>query len=172
MKSPLNSSEITDLVHTWTAPLLLYARQFCENETTGKDAAEDAVQDAFVQLHRLSYRPDDVVAWLFRAVKNAAISRLRAWFRRRRRERNFVKTNPKWFVSHEENPLDAETVAEQLKQMPVVLREVVVAKIWGDLSFEQIGELTKTSRGTAHRRYQEAITILRQSLGVTEIDME
>src|SRR5712675_1916187 len=52
------------------ATLILFARQWLE-----RAAAEDVVQDVFVSLmaqHRLP--PDNFKAWLFKAVRNAAIS--------------------------------------------------------------------------------------------------
>ena len=43
-------------------------------------------------------------------------------------------------------------------------REVVVARLWGELSFREIGEITGTSESTAHRRYQGALARLREKV--------
>ena len=50
--------------------------------------------------------------------------------------------------------------------MPDELREVLVARIWGGLTFEQIAEVLQTSTSTAFRRYEEAISYLRTRLGI------
>ena len=47
--------------------LLLFARQSC-------DAPEDIVQDAFASLARQKLIPERVVPWLYRVVRNGAIS--------------------------------------------------------------------------------------------------
>ena len=61
------------------AALTLYARQWC-------GTPEDVVQEAFVQLARQSCLPDQAVAWLYRVVRNTAISAARSDSRRRRHE--------------------------------------------------------------------------------------
>jgi Sigma-70, region 4 len=47
-------------------------------------------------------------------------------------------------------------------------REVIVAHIWGGLTFEQIGEIAGCSASTAHRQYTAGLTTIRERLGVTE----
>ena len=59
--------------------LVLYAQQWLD-----RAAAEDVVQGAFVRLMAQGRLPDTVEAYLYRAVRNAAISRLRARKRRHR----------------------------------------------------------------------------------------
>ena len=51
--------------------LVLYARQWTV-------APEDAVQEAFLKLSQQSLPPERSVAWLYRVVRNEAISRARA----------------------------------------------------------------------------------------------
>ena len=46
------------------------------------------------------------------------------------------------------------------------LREVLVARIWGQLSFEEIAGLCHISAATAWRRYQAALDALRSRLEV------
>ena len=51
----MTPTEIARLIDTHSAPLVLYARQWC-------DAPEDVVQEAFIKLVRQSPPPDDTVA--------------------------------------------------------------------------------------------------------------
>lgn len=44
------------------------------------------------------------------------------------------------------------------------LREVVIARIWGQLSLEEIGRLCGVSAATAYRRYEVALKALRSKL--------
>ena len=60
--------------------------------------------------------------------------------------------------------LDAESAADALVGLPEELREPIVAHLWGGLTFRQIGELTDTSESTAHRRYQDALRRVRQTV--------
>ncbi len=58
------------------------------------------------------------------------------------------------------NALDAAAATTFLKELPPDQREVVVARIWGGLTFQQIGELIGTTDSTAHRRYESALAAI------------
>ena len=153
--------EIDDLISRWTQRLLLFACQWT-------DFGEDAVQEAFLNLYRSKTRPDDVVAWLFRATRNAALNIRRTEASKVRLAIAAGQTAPKWFEPSEGDRLDIELVTEELRKLPPELSEVVTAKIWGGLTFEQVAAATGTSRATAHRRYNDAIATLRTRLKVDE----
>ena len=130
-------------------------------------SAEDVVQEAFLQLVRrvkASDPPENVVAWLYRVVRNELVTRHHRRRRSREREHRIASERPEWFEPSVDTRLDAIRAAEQLQVLPVEERETVVARIWGGLSFEEIAELTNTSRSTAHRRYLSAIDALRKGL--------
>jgi RNA polymerase sigma-70 factor (ECF subfamily) len=46
----------------------------------------------------------------------------------------------------------------------VELREVVVLRIWGDLTFAEIAEIMQLGVSTVHDRYQSALGQLRSAL--------
>ena len=52
----------------------------------------------------------------------------------------------------------------QLAELPLELREVIVARLWGGLTFEEIGQVVGCSLPTAHRRYQTGLAQLRERL--------
>ena len=158
---PLTAQEVCDLAYSWTPRLFLFARQW-------GDSADDAVQEAFLKLYQLQMPPDDVVAWLFKATRNAAIDICRSETRRAKREKTVARTTPNWFEPNEESRLDAGTLREKVRELPMELREVLVARIWGELTFDQIAALTETPRTTIYRRYNDAIAALRISLNVDE----
>ena len=55
-----------------------------------------------------------------------------------------------------------DELAAAIASLPDELREVVVARTWGGLNFEQIAELAGCSTSTAHRRYEAGLVALRQ----------
>lgn len=141
-------------------PLVLYARQWC-------DSPEDVLQESLIKLMRLKRPPDNPVGWIYRAVRNGAISAARAGARRKRREAAVAETGRPWFDPTEGERLDAMAVTGALKQLPIEQRETIVARLWGDLSFDQIAKLTGTSTSTAHRRYEAGLAGLREKLGAS-----
>ena len=162
MAEQLSYEEMAELVDAHVDALLLFARQW-----SADGAAEDVVQEAFLKLVRrvqANDPPHDAVAWLYRVTRNGLITLHHGDRRSRAREERVAAERPKWFEPSVETQLDGMRAAEQLQALPIEQREVVVARIWGGLSFEAIAELTNTSRSTAHRRYLSAIDALRKSL--------
>jgi RNA polymerase sigma-70 factor (ECF subfamily) len=153
--SPLDYARLID---AHAAPLVLYARQWC-------DAPEDVVQEAFLKLVRQRRPPEDAAAWLFRVVRNGAIDQARLARRRRRRESAAARP-VRWFVEPEVDGLEAETVVSALERIEPERREVIVAHHWGGLSFEQIAAVAGCSASTAFRRYTAGVDDLRKQLGV------
>jgi len=151
---------LTRLLDEHGAALVLYAQQWC-------DTPEDVVQEAFLRLMRQSEPPENVVGWLYRVVRNGAISASRAAGRRRRREAAVAHRREPWFKPSEADRLDAAQVTRALAELPVEHREIVVARLWGGLPFAEIARLTGTSTSTAHRHYEAALAALRERLGVT-----
>lgn len=140
------------------AALELFARQWC-------DCPDDVVQEALIELARQSRAPDDVVCWLYRVVRNRAISAGRSSRRRRDRE-STASPACEWFACSPDDALDARAAAEALAALPREQREVVVARLWGGLTFAEIGRLIGASDSAAHRRYEAALEELRKRLNV------
>lgn len=135
--------------------LVLYARGWCE-------APEDVMQDALIELIGQRQRPDRVAAWLFRVVRNKAISQQRSERRRQGRERRIAQRES-WFEDHAQ-ALDAAAATEALSRLVPEVREAVVARIWGELTFAEIAELLGTSTSSAQRWYEQGLTELKRQL--------
>ncbi len=135
--------------------LLLYARQW-------GGRAEDLVQEAFVRLAQQCPPPENVLAWLYGVVRNVAREASRADARRRRRE-EWSSSPEAWFAAADDR-LDAQEASRLLADLPLELREVIVARLWGGLTFEEVAGLVGCSLPTAHRRYQTALTELRKRI--------
>jgi RNA polymerase sigma factor (sigma-70 family) len=135
--------------------LALYARQWC-------DLPEDVVQDAFIKLAGLRAQPERVLPWLFRVVRNAAINVGRN-DRNRRKLEVLCSGSDAWFGSDDDR-IDAQQATRLLAELDVEIREVIIARFWGDLKFEDIAALQECSVATAHRRYIRGLTLLNERL--------
>ena len=82
--------------------------------------------------------------------------------RRRAREGEFGASEV-WFASVDDQ-LDAQEAVRCLGGLSLELREVIVARIWGGLTFDEIARLVGCSLPTAHRRYQAGLTELRERI--------
>jgi RNA polymerase sigma factor (sigma-70 family) len=141
------------------AALVLYARQWCS-------APEDVVQEAFLKLIAQQRPPDCPVPWLYRVVRNAARTTSRAARRRHHHEGVAAARAPVWFVASDVSGLDVAATTAALQALPLEQREIIVAHLWGGLTFEQLGELAGCSAATAYRRFVAGLSALREKLGV------
>ncbi len=154
----MSPTDLARLIDAHAAPLVLCARQWCSEP-------EDVVQEAFLKLADQRKLPDDAVAWLYRVVRNGALDATKLARRRKRRETAAARPVP-WFKESEVDGLDAATAVAALERLPLEEREVIVARHWGGLSFEQIATVIGCSASTAFRRYTAGVDQLRERLGV------
>jgi RNA polymerase sigma-70 factor (ECF subfamily) len=144
--------------------LLLCARQW----TRSLADAEDVVQEAFVRYwrHQRSL-PGEPIALLVTSVRRAALDLARRNGRRSSREERSSNLSGGFvgafhpLIEGDERRLAIE---EALQRIPAVQREVLVLKIWGELTFEQIGQELGIPSNTAASRYRYALAALRQQL--------
>jgi RNA polymerase sigma factor (sigma-70 family) len=155
----MGPEELGRLVDEHAAALVLYARQWCA-------APEDVVQEAFLKLVIQKVPPDSPLPWLYRVVRNEAISTGRRERRRQRYETKAAAQAPAWFTPAETPAIDDQAAEKALAALPLEQREVIVAHVWGGLTFEQIGQVMETSSSSAHRWYLAGLSALRERLGI------
>ena len=148
-----DSGQLATLVEAHADALLLYARQW-------NDAiAEDVVQEAFLRLIREPQMPTSPKSWLYRVVRNEMIDRLRHQ-QMRQRVHSIIAND--WFEPPpDKSREDAEELAVALKRLPDQQREIIVAKIWSDLTYDEIAALMNLSKSHVHRLYHEGLSTLR-----------
>jgi RNA polymerase sigma-70 factor (ECF subfamily) len=144
--------------------LLLCARQW----TRSLADAEDVVQDAFVRFWRHQRAlPGDPMALLVTSVRRAAFDRARRENRRSAREERAMEGEdfePPAFVSSLDGDDRRDAIEAALRRLPEEQREVLVLKIWGELTFEQVASQLDIPPNTAASRYRYALAALRKEL--------
>lgn len=150
---------LTQMVTERAGGLVLYARQWLDAES-----AEDVVQEALTHLLMERQAPTNPIAWMYRAVHNAAIDSVRSTSRRRRREQIVATARREWFESSADSLLDAQLAEAALRKLPDEHRQIVVMRIWGELGLAQIAEMMEMSVATVRERYISALSQLRGAL--------
>ncbi|NBR41820.1 MAG: sigma-70 family RNA polymerase sigma factor [Verrucomicrobia bacterium] len=141
------------------ARLRLVARQWTRCEAD----ADDVVQEAFVRFWKHQrHLPGNPNALVITSIRRAALDLLRRSDRRTVRERAVAADADvaEWFEPEADPRLQA--LANSLPSLSAEQREVVVLKIWGDLTFDQIGEQLEISPNTAASRWRYAMDALRK----------
>jgi RNA polymerase sigma-70 factor (ECF subfamily) len=139
--------------------LVLFARQFVRQLPD----AEDIVQDAFVRFWRKEHSIENR-ALLFATVRSVALDLLRRDARRARREANAAleveqSTQPQFDFDDGSQ----QELAAAIDRLPVEQREVLVMKIWNELTFAEIAVALAISQNTAASRYRYALAALKKN---------
>jgi RNA polymerase sigma factor (sigma-70 family) len=154
----LSAEQIAALVERHAVPLQIWLGRSCA-------AAEDVVQEAFCRLAVLDLVPERTAAWLYRVVRNLADNQRVMDRRRIAREKSTASTE-----AVDDDPagrLIQDEMIDVVSRLDDALREVITARIWGQLTFEEIGVLCGISTATASRRYRDALIELRRRMGVS-----
>src|SRR5438105_14513399 len=157
MMQPPARASIRELFEAHAGALLLYARQWLD-----APQAEDAVQEVFLRLLSAGRLPAEPRTWLFRCVRNAAISAWRTDRRRQSREQAAGNGRADWFVPRLEDRIDAEAAQEALRSLPAVQSEVVTLRIWSGLTLAEIGQVTGLVVSAVHHQYRAGLCAMRE----------
>jgi len=136
-----------------------------------REAAEDAVQDAFVALHRHRSRlrdPDAAEAYL----RSAVLNRCRSWVRRQVTQR---APRPLMLVrEHQESPEDTTLVRDEVGSLVTVMRtlarrqrEVLACRYVLELSVAETAQLLQISEGSVKAHTHRGLQALQQRIEVT-----
>ena len=140
--------------------LLLFARRW----TNCRAEAEDIVQEAFVRFWRRQHSIENR-ALLYATVRSTALDHLRSDQRRARREAAVALDGAQHlepqFTTVDEGQ---QMLAAAVERLPNEQREVVILKIWNELTFAEIGHVLEISQNTAASRYRYALGALKKIL--------
>ena len=140
--------------------LLLFARQWVRSRAD----AEDVVQEAFVRFWRRNHNVDNR-ALLYATVRSIALDLIRRDSRRTRREAEALSESKQAIEPQFESVDEAQfALAGAVDRLPHDQREVLVMKIWNELTFAEIAMALEISQNTAASRYRYALAALKKML--------
>jgi RNA polymerase sigma-70 factor, ECF subfamily len=154
-------AEIESLYRQYGAALVVFASAI----TGERSRAQDAVHQVFVKLiedDKLA-QAKDKKAYLFACVRNAALNEGKIL------SRNVpMEGDSAWFSSPGRDLAQEIHLRRALGELPDDQREAIVLHIWGEFTFEQIGQLLNLNSNTVASRYRYGLARLRQAMGATE----
>ncbi len=170
-----DTSAFEEIVRRWERPVCrVLARYAGQN-----GEVEDMAQEVFLRVYgaRDHYRASGAFStWLFRIVLNVARS---AYRRRRRRCQSLDEREPSCPAAGADRAVDREEqgrlVEEAVAALPAKLRDVLVLRQFGELTFAEIARVTGLPESTVKSRVRAALERLRAELkrrGVDERGIE
>ena len=148
--------------------LLLFARSWGKS----REDAEDLVQDAVLKMWHYQQEenrgggPPDLPL-VFSTIRFGGLMLHRSEKRRRKREESIVFLNDfqdVWLDPVMEEDEEAVILRTAVQNLSDKLREVIVMKTWGGLTFAQISETLAISPNTAASRYRYALEQLAKDM--------
>jgi len=132
--------------------------------TRCREMAEDAVQDAFCRLFRLDGAPRRLKPYVFRAVRNAALNQVRG-------RTSSAELSPESIFANGADPQAAAVASEFRERVEAALarlsedeREVLVGRLYADLTFREIAAIREVPLATAATWYRRGLEKLRAYL--------
>ncbi|HLJ87141.1 MAG TPA: RNA polymerase sigma factor [Candidatus Angelobacter sp.] len=151
----LNRNEVEDWYTQYGPALLAYAVAL----TGEKGAAEDVLHQVFLKLLEMDQpRPNDPKPYLFRAVRN------RAFNVRRSASRNVPLDADQWLDAPTDLVDAGLALQAALRELPEEQREIIVMRIWGEMTLEQAAAVLEVPTNTAASRYRYGLAKLRNAM--------
>jgi RNA polymerase sigma-70 factor (ECF subfamily) len=149
----LDVDQVRRLYEIHGRALFAYACAFVRDPSD----AEDVVQEVFLRLLRGVATGSLSPGYLFRAVRNGALNDIR----RRSREVD-LDGGVQWLESSSDSSETALALQSALRVLPEEQREVVVLRVWGQLTFDEIAGVMDISPNTAASRYRYGLMKLKE----------
>lgn len=130
--------------------------------THDRSAAEDAIADAMLAISQLERAPEDLAAYFFRTVRNKALhsSRANSRFDSDCKLENFVDTSSQ----SPQQIIFIKEVLMHLRSLPNEQQQVLVMKLFGDLTFSEIAMITATNSNTVASWYRRGLASLKEKI--------
>jgi RNA polymerase sigma-70 factor (ECF subfamily) len=130
--------------------------------------AEDAVHNAFCEVLRQNHRPIDLKAYVFRAVRNAALDQVRRHATRELPLAEFIFDQQPQPAQSAADAEFKQRVADALLKLSADECETVIQHLYGELTFQEIASIRDAPLGTVVSWYRRGLDKLRARLEDTD----
>ncbi len=136
---------------------------FIYYKTMHKDIAEDITSDVFMKAWRNinQFSGDSFTAWLYKIARNSVIDYYRS-------RKNLINIEDCWdlesgndLLASLDQTIKAEEIKKAMQDLKSRDREIIIMRIWQDLSFKEIAECLGQNEGAVKMAFGRAISRLK-----------
>ena len=133
--------------------------------TKDRASAEDAVLDALLAIAELKQAPNDLPAYLFRVVRNKALhcNKHRSRFTDETALGQFIDPSTLDNQTAEQQIMTRQ-ILNQLESLEQNQQQVLIMKLFGDLTFDEIAKITENSPNTVGSWYRRGLIQLKEKI--------
>ena len=157
-----NCQQFADLYDVYVKKIY----QFVYYKTHHKETAQDIVSDVFIKamekIHLYQSDKGKFSTWLFQIARNTVIDFYRA-------KKTTINIEDVWDLSDEidiekdeDMKLKIKIVEKYLKQLKPDQRELIIMRVWQDLSYKEIAQILGKTEASCKMSFSRAMTKLRQ----------
>jgi RNA polymerase sigma-70 factor (ECF subfamily) len=168
-KSGMNRKQFAEVYDQYASRIY----QFIYYKTYHKETAEDLTSStflrAFEKLHLFNPEKGSIGAWIYQIARNLVTDHYRA-------KKKTVDIDDVWDLAGEQNvELDAENreqleeLREVLQKLPAEHRDILILRIWQELSYKDIAHIVGKSEGACKMMFSRIIAKLRKELSVAAL---
>lgn len=137
-------------------------------KTYHKETAEDLCSLSFIKalenINTFNFSKGSFNSWLYRIAQNTVID----YFRTKKKE---INIDDVWDLSDKtdfaydlENKLQLEELQKYLKSIKSPRRDIVIMRIWQQLSYKEIAEITQMSEANCKMIYSRTMSALKTQM--------
>lgn len=163
-----------ELLQRHGSALVMYARQWSASHADAEEVVQDAVLRYWRSVQEGKVPCDNPLPLIYTNIKWVALDRLREQKRRDGRETAAGEMIYDDTV-FEKGQVDSERTAllgRAIAALPLEQREVVIMKIWDDMTFQNIADALGLSINTVASRYRYAMTRMKSMLKKEGVEYE
>ena len=128
--------------------------------TKCRASAEDVIHDALLAVAETPNEPDNLLFYLFRTIRNKALHVNKSNYSHEQINESYLSCE-----QHEgEKKILMDKVASLIEELNQEQQQVIIMKLFADLTFKEIAELTETSLNTIASQYRRGIKIIQEKL--------
>lgn len=131
-----------------------------------RDNAEDITSEVFMKAWKniSQFQGDSLAAWLYSISRNAVIDHYR-------RQKTTTDIEDCWDLSGDSDLLDKtdqslrmEVIRQALKELSPREREIIIMRLWLDLSFKEISERLEKQEGAVKMAFKRSLIKLKSKV--------
>ena len=155
---PALLDQLTDLFESKQQQLYVSAMAI----TKDRASAEDVVLESLLAVAELKQAPNDLAAYLFRVVRNKALHL------NKRNAKHTDDSSIEHFIDTSsqsaEQLIFVRQVLQHLESLESNQQQVLIMKLFGDLTFDEIAKITDNSANTVASRYRRGLLQLKEKI--------
>jgi len=130
--------------------------------TRDRSSAEDCVHDSLIAVAELQQDIDELEPYLFRVVRNKAIHRIKQI------AKNDNSDRIREYLATKSDSNESSRLISQIKQhigfLDLNHQQVLIMKLFSDLTFEEIAKITESSPNTVASWYRRGLLKLKERI--------